>query len=136
MVESASSTMCSWVIVWKPGAATRTLYSPAGRGESTYNPATVVGRDVCTPVATLTAVTVACGMMAPDESVIVPWMVPLPAIWALPMPAVCKQMAEQTSHLERPWILLFPPSATTGPPILARRMHSLTLFVCATPHNP
>ena len=52
------------------------------RGPIAYTPSDVVGCVVETPVATLVAVTVACGMTAPVASVTVPWMEPSPAVCA------------------------------------------------------
>ena len=47
----------------------------------------VVRRAVCTPVAMWIAVTVACGIIPPVGSVMVPWIVPLPAICPNAVPA-------------------------------------------------
>ena len=61
---------------------TVTVYSPAASRGSTKKPASVVLRTVTTPVATLVAVTVASATTAPNGSVTVPSMEPVPPTWA------------------------------------------------------
>src|SRR6185369_7369924 len=104
VANASTSTFCC-VSVWNPAIVTVTLYSPGCSGEITNNPASVVLRAVCTPVSTLVAMMEAPATTAPVGSVTVPWMVTLPATWAV-------AAATLSSAARKQWItrMVIPPT--------------------------
>jgi hypothetical protein len=92
------------------------LYSPAGSSGSTKKPASVVLRDVSTPVAILVAVTVAFVTSAPEGSVTAPWIDPVPPTWAKLDPTHIHKTAQYRTRRMTPPICAEYGMLGSGPP--------------------